>query len=91
MSKYLQYSAKFQFTHPVWGATVVIDQFLASVAVSIHAPRVGCDIIPNMIEDIVYSFNSRTPCGVRRTQTQGSIVRYVSIHAPRVGCDLYTS
>ena len=35
----------FQFTHPAWGATV--GGFLQAeyLAVSIHAPRVGCDVI----------------------------------------------
>ena len=34
---------KFQFTHPVWGATLFakIKRILGKV--SIHAPRVGCD------------------------------------------------
>ncbi len=34
---------QFQFTHPVWGATLINapDDKLADV--SIHAPRVGCD------------------------------------------------
>ena len=35
---------KFQFTHPVWGATLVRDLAGELLAVSIHAPRVGCDL-----------------------------------------------
>ena len=36
---------KFQFTHPVWGATVFITRHNLLAQVSIHAPRVGCDNI----------------------------------------------
>ena len=34
----------FQFTHPVWGATRGWTRGTADGRVSIHAPRVGCDI-----------------------------------------------
>ena len=33
----------FQFTHPVWGATDAERLLRLFHAVSIHAPRVGCD------------------------------------------------
>ena len=33
----------FQFTHPVWGATIVEITIVIDEEVSIHAPRVGCD------------------------------------------------
>ena len=33
----------FQFTHPVWGATLVDRLLEGLLEVSIHAPRVGCD------------------------------------------------
>ena len=36
---------KFQFTHPVRGATVVNNFGEGSTIVSIHAPRAGCDIL----------------------------------------------
>ena len=40
----------FQFTHPVWGAT---EEWLGGGAVdgevSIHAPRVGCDYLLQLI------------------------------------------
>ena len=35
---------KFQFTHPVWGATPNSLLHLPLCSVSIHAPRVGCDV-----------------------------------------------
>ena len=34
---------EFQSTHPVWGATLVVILSHVSRAISIHAPRVGCD------------------------------------------------
>ena len=34
---------KFQFTHPVWGATELREIVQLDLPVSIHAPRVGCD------------------------------------------------
>ena len=35
----------FQSTHPVWGATEAVDPSRRVVAISIHAPRVGCDLL----------------------------------------------
>ena len=35
---------KFQSTHPGWGATFNLLCSFAALLVSIHAPRVGCDI-----------------------------------------------
>ena len=35
---------KFQSTHPVRGATPVIDTRRAAGTISIHAPRAGCDV-----------------------------------------------
>ena len=57
---------EFQFTHPVWGATV--DDLACDLTpdVSIHAPRVGCDADAVNATHLRYGFNSRTPCGVRR-------------------------
>ena len=55
----------FQFTHPVWGATTYAAGYEHSRAVSIHAPRVGCDSITHISLTSTLGFNSRTPCGVR--------------------------
>ena len=57
--------AKFQFTHPVWGATPHFSALGYQEIVSIHAPRVGCDCRGLTPCRLYYSFNSRTPCGVR--------------------------
>ena len=81
-------NATFQFTHPVRGAT---EEYLVSpriIAVSIHAPRAGCDSLGSACRDSPAGFNSRTPCGVRLiSSTASALERRVSIHAPRAGCD----
>ena len=42
-TKSVRDSYKFQFTHPVWGATPAPCSYCIISNVSIHAPRVGCD------------------------------------------------
>ena len=56
---------EFQFTHPVWGATVWSTSETLRTYVSIHAPRVGCDVSVFFVLAVSMCFNSRTPCGVR--------------------------
>ena len=72
--KDLEESGKFQFTHPVWGATANGAEVLRLWEVSIHAPRVGCDSDANLTTKQYVGFNSRTPCGVR-------LLNYASILA----------
>ena len=40
-------SERFQFTHPGRGATYVYNKVYSECAVSIHAPREGCDVAGN--------------------------------------------
>ena len=79
---------QFQSTHPVWGATALCDVMDWNYEISIHAPRVGCDIRPDRPKREKMNFNPRTPCGVRQVwgQVVDTFLR-ISIHAPRVGCD----
>ncbi len=56
---------QFQFTHPVRGATSIKTTVATVAQVSIHAPRAGCDQASQAGQVLSYSFNSRTPCGVR--------------------------
>ena len=59
-----------------------------SVAISIHAPRVGCDHGVCLWRSADPNFNPRTPCGVRPAVRLRHIgQQHISIHAPRVGCD----
>ena len=57
-------------------------------AVSIHAPREGCDQARQQGMAGASRFNSRTPGGVRLKPLDPPYVNgKVSIHAPREGCD----
>ena len=79
---------RFQSTLPVWGATV--GEFLGRTdgGISIHAPRVGSDYIPELDPRFFYHFNPRSPCGERRAADKLlDCQRAISIHAPRVGSD----
>ena len=77
----------FQFTHPVWGATITDILAYLSTSVSIHAPRVGCDYV-NYIKEffgVVSIHAPRVGCDIVKITIV--IDEQVSIHAPRVGCD----
>ena len=52
---------KFQFTHPVWGATAPTITLLAGYDVSIHAPRVGCDLWFFVGEKMKYNVSIHAP------------------------------
>ena len=45
---------KFQFTHPVWGATIAKRTIFVPPTVSIHAPRVGCDQMDATLQAVNY-------------------------------------
>ena len=55
----------FQSTHPGRSATSPRPFFNVALLVSIHAPRVGCDIYLQLVKLAVSCFNPRTPGGVR--------------------------
>ena len=76
--------SSFQSTRPVWGATSVC----LSVAISIHAPRMGRDSRSSAAIIRPHDFNPRAPYGARRTHARadgGDAA--ISIHAPRMGRD----
>ena len=82
-------SGSFQSTHPVWGATSKSRSSFFLLIISIHAPRVGCDIFngqrPGCERDI--SIHApRVGCDWRHFPLE-SHPAVISIHAPRVGCD----
>ena len=69
---------RHSFSHP----------FNRFAMISIHAPRVGCDILCFIFSQTRTHFNPRTPCGVRlRLKRECQEKFEISIHAPRVGCD----
>ena len=56
----------FQSTRPVWGATAHRRSTVRAVFISIHAPRVGRDIISHRrAAAACTNFNPRAPCGAR--------------------------
>ena len=58
-------SLVFQSTRPVWGATHAFFRYCVVSEVSIHAPRVGRDMVPSMFSPSKRCFNPRAPCGAR--------------------------
>ncbi len=81
-------SLMFQFTRPAWGATIPIQHPAPVSYVSIHAPRMGRDLVGGPRDRRGLGFNSRAPHGARppRACLSGRRER-VSIHAPRMGRD----
>ena len=73
---------RFQSTHPVWGATGRRCTTLGLIDISIHAPRVGCDMRLSELHFNPKHFNPRTPCGVRpnRIRTISLSRRFQSTH-----------
>ena len=79
---------KFQFTHPVWGATDHPRPPQGRGRVSIHAPRVGCDLSMARQPSSRETFQFTHPVWGATTLVQRLPPWcMVSIHAPRVGCD----
>ncbi len=84
----LGFCSSFQFTHPVWGATVHPILHLIHLLVSIHAPRVGCDDRRSQIIRANNKFQFTHPVwGATVRLLDDAHTLEVSIHAPRVGCD----
>ena len=79
----------FQFTHPVWGATLrEMNDTNTILSVSIHAPRVGCDTKGWAKELDNFQFQFTHPVwGATYLKKLVPEIWRVSIHAPRVGCD----
>ena len=61
----LDNASEFQSTHPVRGATCRSGAGHYKQAISIHAPRAGCDMTAIRRRSRQSNFNPRTPCGVR--------------------------
>ena len=55
------YIRLFQSTHPVWGATKNGAYHFHGLVISIHAPRVGCDIISVLLGLVLAIFQSTHP------------------------------
>ena len=81
----------FQFTHPVWGATIDgADGIYLLTQFQFTHPVWGATASRVAWVSGIARFNSRTPCGVRPIACHSlTVSSQVSIHAPRVGCDVY--
>ena len=78
----------FQSTHPVRGATTLDDNGNIVEAISIHAPRAGCDPSLKATRAIPAKFQSTHPVrGATIVAFERFQVVSISIHAPRAGCD----
>ena len=74
----------FQSTLPVWGATISLGYMLIVIRISIHAPRVGSDLITFSSRIALYDFNPRSPCGERLSRNQTT--RIATYFNPRSPC-----
>ena len=78
----------FQSTHPVWGATGPGCSYPGPSHISIHAPRVGCDLTSKCSSSSSRVFQSTHPVwGATAVYLNDNKAFIISIHAPRVGCD----
>ena len=77
----------FQSTHLVWGATNTDAQKAKDAAISIHAPRVRCDMPKEKARDSNSYFNPRTSCEVRRT-SPGQWRKNLQNFNPRTSCEV---
>ena len=57
------------------------------MAISIHAPRVGSDVVDCHLFLSSFNFNPRSPRGERQMSLPVVVSAIISIHAPRVGSD----
>ena len=67
------YTAQFQSTHPLRGATWQVSVKCQINHISIHAPLAGCDRCTVRGARVRCDFNPRTPCGVRPCKTAKKI------------------
>ena len=78
----------FQSTHSLRSATLVRKVLYCAMSVSIHALLAECDLLHIALFQFLWSFNPRTPCGVRLTDAiTYSVYEDVSIHALLAECD----
>ena len=74
----------------MWGATGQFGRFGGKLTISIHAPRVGSDLLVTFLRFLVIRFQSTLPVwGATWVNLVNSCAHSISIHAPRVGSDLW--
>ncbi len=78
----------FQSTHLVWGATYTSFCPETGRQISIHAPRVRCDLLLPLPILIFVFQSTHLVWGATLLQRRYFNISYISIHAPRVRCDV---
>ena len=75
-------ASRFQSTHPVWGATVLSNQDDLQPSISIHAPRVGCDVAFLVTRKPLPPFQSTHPVWGATTTARSwpGLVKFQSTH-----------
>ena len=87
IQKILQ-DVEFQSTLPAWGATTAIAPAGEVLKISIHAPRMGSDILLLVLRPVVPIFQSTLPAwGATYQFSETGFSDSISIHAPRMGSD----
>ena len=62
---------------------------IIAIYISIHAPRVGSDVVDNEDDAAVMRFQSTLPVwGATTVVVDFGNAQHISIHAPRVGSDI---
>ena len=79
----------FQSTLPAWGATRCGYTLLLLQGISIHAPRMGSDIVLDIHIQSSLLFQSTLPAWGATVRGGGYVfIKNISIHAPRMGSDI---
>ena len=55
---------EFLLTHPVWDVTLSVHLIYATLIISTHTSRVGCDLNVSFVFHNVTNFYSHIPCGM---------------------------
>ena len=80
---------RFQSTQPEWAATRKFALCLTIMQISIHAARVGCDVIIRVLLPLLKRFQSTQPEWAATAFVVVTVFEaIISIHAARVGCDI---
>ena len=80
---------RFQFTHPVWGATIgkALHKWGMLPFQFTHPVWGATNMCTFAMSNITFQFTHPVWGATERITLTGGYGRQVSIHAPRVGCD----
>jgi len=72
--KTIMHYVTFQSTLPAWGATAACARLARLLQISIHAPRVGSDVVVYGMVMRFVDFNPRSPRGERHSSSANKVV-----------------